>query len=53
MRQADFGAKANNVVEGGVVAVTDAHDAAIRAKRKIATVDSYDYTAGYPAKLTF
>ena len=35
------------------MAVTDAHDAAIRSKRKIATVDAYDYTAGYPANLTF
>lgn len=25
----------------------------IRSKRKIATVDNYDYTAGYPANLTF
>lgn len=32
---------------------TDAHDAAIRSKRKIATVDAYDYTAGYPANITF
>lgn len=35
------------------MATTDAHDAAIRSKRKIATVDAYDYTAGYPANLTF
>ena len=35
------------------MATTDAHDAAIRSKRKIATVDNYDYTAGYPANLTF
>ena len=35
------------------MATTDAHDATIRAKRKIETVDAYDYTAGYPANLTF
>lgn len=36
-----------------VMAVTDAHDAAIRRKKKIETVDAYDYTAGYPEKLVF
>lgn len=35
------------------MAVTDAHDATIRAKRKIETVDTYDYTVGYPDNLTF
>lgn len=35
------------------MATTDAHDAAIRNKRKVETVDAYDYTAGYPAQLVF
>ena len=36
-----------------VMAVTDAHEAAIKRKKKIETVDAYDYTAGYPEKLVF
>ena len=35
------------------VAVTDAHKAAIKALTTIADVDAYDYTVGYPSKLSF
>ena len=35
------------------VGVTEAHRAAINAKRAISTVDSYDFTVGYPEKLSF
>ena len=33
--------------------VTDSHRAAIEAKRSINTVKSYDFTTGYPEKLSF
>ena len=36
-----------------VMAVTDAHRDAIEALTTIADVDAYDYTAGYPTKLSF
>lgn len=35
------------------VGVTEAHRAAINAKRAIRTVDEYDFTVGYPEKLSF
>lgn len=35
------------------VGVTEAHRAAINAKRAISTVDAYDFTTGYPEKLSF
>lgn len=35
------------------VAVTDSHRAAINALQSIADVDRYDFTVGYPTKLTF
>lgn len=35
------------------VGVTEAHRNAINAKRKIETVDAYDFTVGYPEKLAF
>ena len=35
------------------VGVTESHAAAIRAKKKIETVDAYDFTTGYPEKLSF
>lgn len=35
------------------VGVTEAHRAAINAKRAISTVDAYDFTGGYPEKLRF
>ena len=35
------------------VGVTEAHRAAINAKRVIHTVDEYDFTVGYPEKLFF
>lgn len=35
------------------VGVTEAHAAAIRAKKKIEAVDAYDFTVGYPQKLNF
>ena len=35
------------------VGVTEAHRVAINAKRAISTVDSYDFTTGYPEKLSF
>lgn len=45
--------KAINLYAMQCVAVTDAHEAAIRAKRAQKTIEEYDFTAGYPAKLTF
>lgn len=35
------------------VAVTNSHAEAIKAKKKIETVDAYDFKVGYPEKLSF
>lgn len=45
--------KAVNIYAMQCVAVTNSHAEAIKAKRSISTVDSYDFTAGYPEHLTF
>ena len=42
-----------NVYAMQCVAVTDSHRAAINALQSIADVDRYDFTVGYPTKLSF
>lgn len=42
-----------NIYAMQCVGVTEAHADAINAKRKIETVDAYDFTVGYPEKLSF
>lgn len=45
--------KAINIYAMQCVAVTNAHEAAINALETIEAVDAYDYTIGYPKKLSF
>lgn len=42
-----------NIYAMKCVAVTEGHKAAINAKRSIKTVEEYDFTTGYPEKLSF